>query len=570
MSDFSGQVTHLEWSATPLWLIPLFPFLGAATNALFGRRLQASDVGKDLSKRWHIGSFGVSAVAVGAMLAAFAVVVANWVRLLGLEPGNRYLYSHAWQMVRIGSLDVNFSFAMDPLSALMCLIITGVGTLIHIYAVSYMETEPAFWRFFTYLNLFVFSMLLLVLGDNFIVMFFGWEGVGLCSYLLIGFWYKDYKKATAGMKAFVVNRVGDWGVICGLGLLFWGMGGAWTEQGRYRPDFRARFVAVEAEAYADAEEAEEHGGAEHGGAEHAKPAAPAAGEHGKAEEGHHGVQGAHGEHGARTATPVTMGDTPKPPAVGVDAPKKREVGVKGRPPASGSKGTLTMTTDPGARVYLGVDTMAALGARSANACPADGPLASGCYITSPFLRKEIPTGVHNITIIPGDGAVVARRRARGRPPPRRRRRARGGRGRRQRRAHPHLPRAARPARHEGPRRPRLPQGCAHPEDDLGGHGPHHPGLPPPLRRRHRQERAAPALRLAARRHGGSNTRLRAHPRGDHGDGRRLLARPAQLPLLAEPHGLRRGAPSPGPPPRSSRPPSASSSTTSRRCWPTAR
>ena len=153
-------------------------------------------------------------------------------------------------MVRIGSLDVNFSFAMDPLPALMCLIITGVGSLIHIYACSYMETEPAYWRFFTYLNLFVFSMLLLVLGDNIIVMFFGWEGVGLCSYLLIGFWYKDYKKATAGMKAFVVNRVGDWGVICGLSLLFWGLAGAWSEHGRYQPDYRARFVAVEAQSLA--------------------------------------------------------------------------------------------------------------------------------------------------------------------------------------------------------------------------------------------------------------------------------------------------------------------------------
>ena len=171
---------------------------------------------------------------------------------MSLEPAHRYLYSHAWQMVRIGSLDMNFSFAMDPLSALMCLIITGVGSLIHIYACSYMETEPAYWRFFTYLNLFVFSMLLLVLGDNFIVMFFGWEGVGLCSYLLIGFWYKDYKKATAGMKAFVVNRVGDWGFICGLGLSFWGLGGAWVDAGRYMPDFRARFVAVEAQALSEA------------------------------------------------------------------------------------------------------------------------------------------------------------------------------------------------------------------------------------------------------------------------------------------------------------------------------
>ena len=93
-------------------------------------------------------------------------------------------------------------------------------------------------------------MLLLVLGDNFIVMFFGWEGVGLCSYLLIGFWYKDYKKATAGMKAFVVNRVGDWGFICGLALLFWGVGGAWVDQGRYLSDYRARFVAAQPEEMA--------------------------------------------------------------------------------------------------------------------------------------------------------------------------------------------------------------------------------------------------------------------------------------------------------------------------------
>ena len=181
------------------------------------------------------------------MLASFALVVANVAKLFSLEPGHRYLFSHAWQMVRIGSLDVNFSFAMDPLAAVMCLIITGVGTLIHVYATSYMESEPAYWRFFCYLNLFVFSMLLLVLGDNFIVMFFGWEGVGLCSYLLIGFWYKDYKKATAGMKAFVVNRVGDWGFICGLALLFWGVGGAWVDQGRYLSDYRARFVAAQPE-----------------------------------------------------------------------------------------------------------------------------------------------------------------------------------------------------------------------------------------------------------------------------------------------------------------------------------
>src|SRR5262249_37954510 len=253
----SGPVTHLEPSLTPLWWIPLLPFLGAAINALFGRLLQRSAFGSDWSKKLHIGSFGVSLVAVGAMIGAFLLTVANVVHLARLPEEHRTLFSHAWQMVRIGSLDVSFSFSMDPLSALMTLIITGVGTLIHVYATSYMETEPAYWRFFTYLNLFVFSMLLLVLGDNFIVMFFGWEGVGLCSYLLIGFWYKDYKKATAGMKAFVVNRVGDWGFICGLSLLFWGLGGAWLENGRYQPDYRARFIAVEAEPLAEGEEGTE-------------------------------------------------------------------------------------------------------------------------------------------------------------------------------------------------------------------------------------------------------------------------------------------------------------------------
>jgi NADH-quinone oxidoreductase subunit L len=371
MSELSGQVTHLEWSLTPLWWIPLLPFLGAATNAILGRRLQKSDAGKELGKRLHVGSVGVSAVAVGAMLAAFALVVANVVKLVSLEPGSRYLYSHAWQMVRIGTLDVNFSFAMDPLSALMCLIITGVGSLIHIYACSYMETEPAYWRFFTYLNLFVFSMLLLVLGDNLIVMFFGWEGVGLCSYLLIGFWYKDYKKATAGMKAFVVNRVGDWGVICGLSLLFWGLAGAWSDSGRYHPSYdRARFAAVEAEAISGGEddEAEEHAAAPHARADRA--------DHEKA---------------APHLQPFQHAEKDKAEK------EKREEAQKKAKHAAGAKASLTFVSYPGARVYLGVATVADL----------NGPRPPELFGISPFIRKEIPAQTHNIAIVPGNGAVVS-------------------------------------------------------------------------------------------------------------------------------------------------------------------
>ena len=353
MSDYSGQVTHVELSTT-LWLIPLLPFLGAATNAIFGRKLQNSSFGKDLSKRLHIGSFGVSAVAIGAMLISFAIVLTNFVKLVGLEPGHRYLFNHAWQMVRIGSFDVNFAFAMDPLSAVMCLIITGVGSLIHIYASSYMENEPAYWRFFTYLNLFVFSMLLLVLGDNFVVMFFGWEGVGLCSYLLIGFWYKDYKKATAGMKAFVTNRVGDWGFICGLALLFWGMGGKWLPNGTYLPDYNARFVAVEAQELPHGEHGGGHGASgDHGAAAHE-------GEHAKADD--------HGK--------------------GSEA-KARAL--------AGTKGFLTMTSHPGSKVYLGVTDLSEL----------SGSKPPAPFAISPFIRKEIPAGAHTIAVVPGDGAVVS-------------------------------------------------------------------------------------------------------------------------------------------------------------------
>ncbi|WP_437673745.1 NADH-quinone oxidoreductase subunit L [Sorangium sp. So ce131] len=346
MPDYFGQVTHVHTSLTPLWWIPLVPLLGAAANALFGRALQRSAFGRGLSQRLHIGSFGVTLVAVGAMLVAFLLGLASFLQLAALEPGERALYSFAWQMVRIGSLDVNFAFVMDPLSGLLTLIITGVGTLIHVYAASYMEAEPAYWRFFTYLNLFVFAMLLLVLGDNLVVMFFGWEGVGLCSYLLIGFWYRDYEKASAGMKAFVVNRVGDFGFLCGVALLFWGLGARWLDDGRYMSDYRARFIAVAADP---------QGGAAEGGAAVAQGGAA-------------GAQGGAAGKGA---------------------------GRRTAPLAAGAKGYLTFTGHPGARVYLGVADAAQL---------ASNPRVFG---VAPFVRKEIDAGAHSVVIVPGDGAVIA-------------------------------------------------------------------------------------------------------------------------------------------------------------------
>ena len=128
-----------------------------------------------------------------------------------------------WPWFNVGGINIDIAFWLDPLSMIMTLIITGVGGLIHIYSTGYMHDDEAYWRFFGWLNLFTFAMLILVLGDNLLLMFVGWEGVGLCSFALIGFWYKVLSNTTAGNKAFIVNRVGDWAFVIGLYTLFWGL-----------------------------------------------------------------------------------------------------------------------------------------------------------------------------------------------------------------------------------------------------------------------------------------------------------------------------------------------------------
>ena len=194
-----------------LGLIPLLPLVGALWNAVFGARLQAR--------------FGRAAVHLPAiLLPATSTLLTVWafVTLAGAEHGTS-LYAHYWTWLDVGGLEADAALIFDRLSAVMTLVVTFVGTLIHVYSTGYMKDDPAYWRFFAYLNLFLFAMLTLVLGDNFLVMFVGWEGVGLCSYLLISFWWRDRDKAAAGMKAFVVNRVGDFGFSLGLYLLFWSL-----------------------------------------------------------------------------------------------------------------------------------------------------------------------------------------------------------------------------------------------------------------------------------------------------------------------------------------------------------
>ena len=159
----------------------------------------------------------------GVLILAFGLSVVAVAQLLGL-PDDGVLVDRLYTWIEAGPLRIDLAFRVDRLTSVMILIITGVGSLIHLYSLGYMEDDPDIARYFAYLNLFVASMLVLVLGDSLPVMFIGWEGVGLCSYLLIGFWYKDMANADAGQKAMIVNRIGDAAFLIGMFLLFWSLG----------------------------------------------------------------------------------------------------------------------------------------------------------------------------------------------------------------------------------------------------------------------------------------------------------------------------------------------------------
>ncbi len=165
----------------------------------------------------------VSMVGPGVTGAAFVIAVVNFLRMRAAELHGPVLETF-WQWMVMGGLRIDAAFQLDPLSILMTLIITGVGFLIHVFSVGYMREDPGYARYFAYLNLFIFFMLVLVLGSSFPLMFVGWEGVGLCSYLLIGFWFKDREKADAGKKAFIVNRIGDFGFMVAMFLIYANVG----------------------------------------------------------------------------------------------------------------------------------------------------------------------------------------------------------------------------------------------------------------------------------------------------------------------------------------------------------
>ena len=214
--DHPVQTDFLRW-------IVLFPLLGAAVNGLLGARIQE-----------RAGKRMVAIIACAPVTLSFLFSLWAFGRLLSLPAKERFLIDHFYSWIPMGSFNVDVAFWVDPLSAIMILVVSGIGGLIHFYSIGYMHEDRSLWRYFAYLNLFTFSMLLLVTGDNLLLMFVGWEGVGLCSWALIGFWYTDHTNTRAGNKAFIVNRVGDFGFILGIFLLYWSL----TEQGQGTLAFR--------------------------------------------------------------------------------------------------------------------------------------------------------------------------------------------------------------------------------------------------------------------------------------------------------------------------------------------
>ena len=190
-----------------LLLIPAFPLVGFLLNSSLGRRVSKGAAGT---------------IACAMMLLSFAVSVAAVARLVGMPAEQRAITQQAFTWITSGDFSVGLTLRLDPLASVMILVITGIGSLIHLYSTAYMheEADAEYARYFSYLNLFASFMLVLVLGSSFLVMFVGWEGVGLCSYLLIGFWYHKKSASDAGKKAFIVNRIGDWGFILGVLLIF--------------------------------------------------------------------------------------------------------------------------------------------------------------------------------------------------------------------------------------------------------------------------------------------------------------------------------------------------------------
>jgi NADH-quinone oxidoreductase subunit L len=212
---YSGAWLTTDGIEASLGLLLLFPLLGALACAILGPLLARKFGGR-------VAPILASVAMVATLITAVVLIGGD---LLYADDRERRLHQELWTLFSVAGVRVTFGLVMDPLAAVMVLLVTGLGTLIHVYAAAYMDDEPARPRFFAFLNLFVFSMLLLVLASGFIPLFFGWEGIGACSYFLIGFWYRRDVAVAAATKAFIVNRVGDGAFLLAIALLLWGLGG---------------------------------------------------------------------------------------------------------------------------------------------------------------------------------------------------------------------------------------------------------------------------------------------------------------------------------------------------------
>jgi NADH-quinone oxidoreductase subunit L len=230
-----------------MWLLPLLPLLGFIINGLLSLlpvyHAGPSDPSADGAHGHHLADAGandahaddhadhhapaahryasiVSIVGPAVLALSFALAAAIFFAMTGVHDMHDPFVRSYFSWIPAGDMQLDAAFQLDQLSMIMVLVITGVGTLIHLFSVGYMKEDPGYPRYFAYLNLFVFFMLVLVLGASFPVMFVGWEGVGLCSYLLIGYWFTEKENADAGKKAFIVNRIGDFGFLVAMMLIF--------------------------------------------------------------------------------------------------------------------------------------------------------------------------------------------------------------------------------------------------------------------------------------------------------------------------------------------------------------
>ena len=258
MPELSGAIQTIEW-ARWLWLIPFFPLLGGLVNAIYCSGLSHqvahairgwfADEDKPApapSPRTIASEKAVARVAMMSLALSLAAAVVHVVALADRPPSGRFFFQHLWQMVRVGQLDAGFDFAMDPLGAAMVLLVSAMGLLVCVYATTFMAGAAGYWRFFAWFGVLVAAMLTLVLSDNLLMLFIGWEATSLAALGLLGLSLSDGSAVgvRAGIKTFLLHRLGDAGLLLGVAVLFWGLGGRWMDDGTYQPDLDPRIAAV--------------------------------------------------------------------------------------------------------------------------------------------------------------------------------------------------------------------------------------------------------------------------------------------------------------------------------------